>query len=85
MTVLKNIFMNTFKINPCTKLYSQLAWMGYQTTGLSFYEKLISMRNLGWSSLDSSGETLAPRQSSPELGVQPVLQLFRNDVSATRE
>lgn len=76
MTVLKKK-MNTFKINPCKKLYSQLAWMWYQTTGF------VWDRNLGWSSLDSTGETLTPGRA--ELGVQPVLKLFTNDVSATRE
>lgn len=70
MTVLKNTLMSTFKINPYKKLYSQLAWMWYQPTGLDWDRRTIPMKNLGWSSLDSIGETLTPRQSSPELGVQ---------------
>lgn len=77
--------MNTFKINPCTKLYSQLAWMGYQTTGLSLGQE-DSPYEKSW--LVKPGQhwrNSHPQQSSPELGVQPVLQLFRNDVSATRE
>lgn len=40
-------------------------------------------RNLGWSSLDSTGETLTPGRAG--LGVQSVLKLSTNDVSATRE
>jgi len=69
----KNAFMNTFKINLHMKLYSQLAWMWCQTTRLVCSSRKVPTRSLVWSSPHRVREALTPKQSSPAMGLQPVL------------